>query len=559
MVKRFFKVFYREINGLHEAAYLLAIFAFLSQILGLIQDRMLAANFGAGSLLDVYYSSFRIPDFIFASVASIVSLSVLIPFITEKMKSGTEETKKFIGSIFSFFSILIFTTSVIAFFLIPYLTPIIFKGMQGSPRLPELILMTRILLLSPILLGLSNFFASITQIGKRFLIYALSPIFYNIGIIIGIVCFYPIYGIYGLAYGVVLGAFMHLAIQLPFVSTSGLFSLGKIKIDWPEIKKTVKISIPRTITLGMSQFSILVLLGLASLMEKGSITVFNFAFDLQSVPLSIIGVSYSIAAFPMLSKLFADGDKETFLGHIITGARHIIFWSVPVSILFVVLRAQIVRVIYGAGRFDWSSTKLVAATLAIFAISVVAQSLILLFIRGYYAMGNTRKSLFTSVTAGILTIVFSFTFVHIFNSSNFFRYFIENLFRVDGLADTSVLMLALGFSLSSIINCIALWLMFENDFKGFSRSVLGTLFQSFSASVIMGAITYFCLNIFDNVFNINTFLGIFGQGFVSGIIGIISGIIILRLLGSKELEESWITFHKKFWRVKTVVPDTTEL
>ena len=559
MVKRFFKAFYREVNGLHEAAYLLAIFAFLSQVLGLFQDRMLASTFGTGEFLDIYYSSFRIPDFIFASVASIVSLSVLIPFIVNKMNRSTEETKKFIGSIFSFFSILIVTTSVIMFFLIPYLTPFIFKGMQNSPHLPELIKMTRLLLLSPILLGLSNFFASITQVGKRFLIYALSPIFYNIGIIIGIVFFYPIYGIYGLAYGVIFGAFMHLAIQLPFISTSGMFSLIEIKINWQEIRDIIKVSIPRTFTLSMTQFSILVLLGIASLMTKGSITVFNFAFDLQSVPLSIIGVSYSIAAFPILSKLFVDGNKEKFLEHIITSARHIIFWSVPVSILFIVLRAQIVRVIYGAGHFDWSSTKLVAATLAIFALSVLAQSLILLFVRGYYAMGNTSKSLWTSLLSGILTIVFSFGFVHLFNNSLFFKYFIEHLFRVDGLPDTSVLMLALGFSLSSIINCTILWTMFGKTFVGFSKPVLGALFKSFSASVIMGAISYLFLNIFDKVFNINTFLGILGQGFFAGIIGIVSCVIILYLLGSEELRETWTALHHKFWRVKTIVPETTKL
>jgi len=559
MVKRIFNIFNREIKGLHEAAYLLAFFAFLSQLLGLIQDRILASSFGAGSLLDVYYSSFRIPDFIFATVASLVSLSVLIPFISEKIKVGGDEPKKFIGSIFSFFSILIFSTSVIVFFLIPYLIPIIFKGMQGSPRLPELITMTRILLLSPILLGFSNFFASITQIGKRFLIYALSPIFYNLGIIVGIVFLYPIFGIYGLAYGVVFGAIMHLGIQLPFVFRSGFFSLNQIKINWPEIRKTVAISIPRTITLGMSQFSVLVLLGLASLMKNGSITIFTFASDLQSVPLSIIGVSYSVAAFPMLSKLFSEGNRETFLANIITSARHIIFWSVPVSVLFIVLRAQIVRVIYGAGRFDWSSTKLVAATLAIFAVSVVAQSLTLLFVRGYYAMGNTKKSLLISVSTGILTIVFAYFFVYILNNCIFFRDFIESLFRVDGTSDSSVLMLALGFSLSAIINCVALWCTFEKSFRGFSGNVLGVLFQSFSASVIMGFVSYIGLNLFDDLFNINTLVGIFLQGLCAGILGIIVGILILKLLKSRELEDAWRTLHRKVWRVRTAVPDMEEL
>ena len=410
MVKRFFNIFYKEISGLHEAAYLLGIFAFLSQVLALLRDRMFASTFGAGTTLDVYYSSFRIPDFIFATVASLVSISVLVPFITERLDRDREEGKKFINSIFSFFFLLIIAVSAIAYILVPYIAPHIFSGMDKK-LFPELITMTRILLLSPILLGLSNFLASITQVGKRFLVYALSPLFYNVGIIGGIIFLYPIFGIYGLAYGVAIGALMHLAIQLPFVFASGLFKPWPIHFDFKSIKSVMLISVPRTITLGMTQISIIALLGIASFMKGGSISIFNFAMNLQSVPLTIIGVSYSLAAFPTLSRLFAGGQKEEFISHIITGARHILFWSIPVSVLFIVLRAQIVRTIYGSGQFSWADTKLTAATLAIFAVSVVAQSLVLLFVRGFYATGNTTKSLYSSFATGVLTIVFAFGFV----------------------------------------------------------------------------------------------------------------------------------------------------
>ena len=556
MVKRFFHIFNKEIKGLHEAAYLLAIFAFLSQLLALFRDRILASTFGTSHTLDIYYSAFRIPDFIFVTIGSMISISVLVPFIIEKTKTSEDSARDFIRSVFLFFSFAIVSVSIIVFFLIPYITPYIFGGLKSSA---ELVLMSRILLLSPILLGLSNFFASITQVGKRFLVYALSPIFYNIGIIFGIFFFYPIFGIYGLALGVVLGALMHFAIQIPFVIESGLFKITPLKIDFDSIKNVILISIPRTITLGMTQLSILVLLGLASFMKDGSITVFNFAMNLQSVPLSIIGVSYSIAAFPTLAKCFSCGNRDEFLSHIISGARHILFWSIPVSILFVVLRAQIVRTIYGAGEFSWSSTKLTAAALAIFSVSVVAQSLVLLFIRGYYAMGDTKKSLYTSLITGISSVGFSILFIKLFEASDFFKYFIENLFRVDDMAGSKILMIAFGFALAQIINCLILWIYFERDFNGFSIPLFNTLFQSFSASVIMGFVAYLGLNIFDNVFNINTLIGIFMQGFCSGIFGIIAGVFVLRALKSVELEETWNALHKKFWRVKTVVPDMNEL
>jgi len=554
MVRKFFSIFYKKIEGLHEAAYLLALFAFLSQVLALLRDRVLAASFGAGHTLDIYYSSFEIPDFIFATVGSIVSISVLVPFITSRLERSDYEAKHFINTIFSFFSLLIVFASAVTFVFMPFLAPHIFPGIADKTTL---IRMARILLLSPIFLGISNFLASITQVGKRFLVYALSPLVYNLGIIFGAIFFYPIFGIYGLAYGVILGTIMHLSIQLPFVFKSGLFEAWPFHFDWPLIQNVFLISIPRTITLGMTQITTLALVGMASLMTAGSIAIFNFSNNLQGVPLSIIGVSYSLAAFPTLSKFISTNQNEKFLSHMSAALRHTIFWSVPISVIFIVLRAQIVRVIYGAGKFDWNGTKLTAAALAIFAFSVLAQALVLIFIRGYYAKGDTKKSLYASLVTGVLSIGLSYLFTKIFYSVPFFRYFIEHLFRVDGIPGTEILMLALGFSLAQIINCIILWVWFAKEHADFSTPLFKTLFQSFSASVIMGFVSYLGLNLFDNVFNINKVAGIFMQGFCAGILGIVVFVLILKALKSCELEETIETLHQKFWKVRPIVPDTS--
>ncbi|MBM2818038.1 MAG: hypothetical protein HW401_628 [Parcubacteria group bacterium] len=329
MVKRVFKIFHKEISGLHEAAYLLAFFAILSQLLGLIRDRLLAYSFGAGSTLDIYYAAFRIPDFIFVTIASVVSISVLVPFLIEKLDQSIVLGKKFIDNIFSFFFILISGVSLLAYFLMPYLVPLIFSGLNETDKMSELITIARILLLSPIFLGLSNFFASITQVYRRFLIYGLSPIFYNIGIIIGILFLYPIFGLKGLVFGVILGAIFHFSIQIPFVRKQGLIPRFSFSIDYAEIRRVVFLSIPRTITLGIHQIGLIFLISFASRMVEGSISVFTFSLNLQSVPLSIIGVSYSIAAFPTLSRLFSSGQRDSFLGQIIASSRHVIFWCMP--------------------------------------------------------------------------------------------------------------------------------------------------------------------------------------------------------------------------------------
>lgn len=558
MVKRIFNFFNREIAGLHEAAYLLGFFAIMSQLLALVRDRLLAAEFGAGRALDLYYSAFRIPDFIFVTVASLVAISVLVPFIIEKVNISLEETKKFINNIFSFFFLLILFISGLTFFIIPYLIPIIFQGFP-SADFPELILLTRILLLSPILLGLSNFFGSITQVYKRFIIYSISPLFYNFGIIFGIIFLYPIFNLPGLVLGVVLGAMLHFLIQIPFVLKQGMFPIFKLDFDFQAIKKVIIISIPRTFTLGITQITTIFLIAMATFMKEGSVAIFNFSLNLQSVPLAIIGVSYSIAAFPTLAKYYSEKQKDKFLAEIITSARHIIFWSIPISILFIVLRAQIVRTILGVGEFSWSNTRLTAAALALFAFSALAQGLILLLVRGYYAMNNTKTPLIIGSISGILIIVLSYLFINIFESCLVFQYFIESLFRVNDIPGTQVLMLPLGYTLALFINCILLWVFFGREFIGFTKALRLTLFHSFSASVIMGLVAYLGLNIFDNLFDLNTVIGIFMQGFLSGLMGIIAGIVILKLLQNKEIKEIWTTLHHKIWKAKPLPADIAEI
>lgn len=559
MVKRVFKIFNKEIKGLHEAAYLLAFFATLSQLIALIRDRLLAYSFGAGEVLDLYYAAFRLPDFIFVTAASTVSISVLVPFLIEKLESSKDDGKKFIDNIFSFFFILIFGISLIAYFLTPYLVTTIFPGLTGEDATTELIAMTRILLLSPILLGLSNFLASITQVYRRFLIYALSPVLYNVGIIIGIVFFYPFFGLQGLVYGVILGAIFHLLIQIPFVLKQGLIPKFSFLIDFENIRKVVFLSIPRALTLGIGQIAIIFLVSFASRMSEGSISVFNFSMNLQSVPLSVIGVSYSIAAFPTLSRLFSSGQRDKFLEQIIASSRHIIFWSIPISALFIVLRAQIVRTILGAGKFSWEDTRLTAASLALFTVSIIAQSMALLFIRGYYAMGNTKKPLFAGLFSGLMIIFFSYFFIKMFNIFPIFQYFIESLLRVDNISGTVVLMLPLGYSLALLVNCVILGINLHKDFPDYIKAITTTLFQVFCASIIMGFVSYVFLNILDNFLNINKFFGIFFQGLISGLIGLCAFILTLKLLKNNEVNEIWRTLHKKIWKAQPIAPDVAEL
>src|SRR3989344_1649131 len=290
-----------RLGGLHQVAIVLASSAVCSQVLALVRDRIFATLFGTGRVLDIYYAAFKIPDLLFATVGSLASIAILIPFFMRERAKSDQAAREMLDSVFSFFNLVVVLSALILFFLLPVLAHFVAPGFDAT-EIETLIWMSRILLLSPIFLGISGLFSGITQSFNKFFAYALSPIFYNLGIIFGALFLYKYLGNYGLAWGVVLGALGHALVQWPVVVGSGFRPRLSIRIRWPLIREMLLTSIPRTLTLSVYQIAIVIITSLGSILSVGSIAVFNFAFNLQSVPLAVIGVSYSLAAFPTLSR-----------------------------------------------------------------------------------------------------------------------------------------------------------------------------------------------------------------------------------------------------------------
>lgn len=548
MVSKILKLFNSEIGGVHQAAFLIGFFTLLAQVLGLVRDRALAHFFGAGLTLDIYYASFRVPDLIFATAASLVSISVIIPFIN-KVEGDQRRVKNIVDSLFNAFSLLMVVVSVIAFFAIPSLSRMLFSGLGDQQAIDQIILLSRLLLLQPICLGISNIFGSLTQLRKRFVLYALSPIVYNAAIIGGVFFLRPFMGISGVVWGVIVGGLLHFVIQIPFIKKEGLLpSIQWPKnIDWKLVKEVFTLSIPRTLTLSASMIELVVLTALAASLTIGSISILSFSFNIQSVPLGIVGVSYALAAFPTLSAYFARGERDKFIAQIVGAVRHVIFWSIPIAALFIVLRAQIVRTVLGSGNFNWDNTRLTAACLAIFVISLVGQALELLFIRAYYAAGQTRKPLVINLVSSLITVVSPVLFIMWYRVDPTFGNFFARLFRVEGIPGVEILMLPLGYTLGTIINTVAFWFKFEKDFsKGLliqatAKSWIGAL----GAGIIGGFFAYLGLNMFDTVFDLDTVRGVFLHGFTGGMLGIAVAILVLKILKNEELDEILLTLQKK--------------
>lgn len=553
MVEGVFKIVYKEVRGLHQAAYLLAIFTLGSQILALIRDRLLAHQFGASAELDLYYAAFRIPDVLYVIFASTLSVYVLIPFLAKKQETGgIKAAQNLLSQFLSLFVLLYGVIALVAMVCAPSIVSHFFPGFVESKDM--LVALIRILLVQPLLLGISSLFGIVTQMERRFMLYAVSPLLYNLGIIFGLVCLYPYFGMYGLVLGVLLGALLHVCIQIPSVLKSPLvphFTLSFVRDDIFSVART---SLTRALTLSLHQLVLLRFVSVASVMTVGSVSVFQFGYNLQSVPLAIIGVSYSVAAFPLLAQLFTERKYTEFANNITATLRHIFFWSLPVIALFVVIRAQFVRVVLGSGAFDWSDTRLTAAVLALFILSLTAQSTHLLIVRAFYAIGNTRIPFFVTLGSSIGAFVLSHYFSILLSREGTFYFFIERMMRLPDVQGIEVLALPLGYSCALIVHSIVLIVLSRKRLFISVRSLFVPFFESFGSSCVAGYIAYLLLNYFVAFFTVDSLVTVFAQGFLACSGGIITYTALQYLMKSAELHEIYRALHRRFSKKGIVVP-----
>lgn len=558
-MQRVFRFLTKELVSLHQAAFLLAGASLLSQLLGLARDRLLASTFGAGANLDIYYTAFRIPDLIYVLIGSFVSVTVLIPFIAkESLTHNREELNKFLSAIFTVFSGVMVVVVGVVWVIMPWLTPWLAPGFAPAANL-ELISLTRVLLLSPLLLGVSNLLGGITQSFHKFFAFTVSPIIYNLGIIAGIVILYPYFGLMGIVWGVVIGAVLHLLIQLPGIIELQLLPRFTTQIAWKDIGSIIFTSLPRTLTLTTYQLSMSVLVAMGSLIVTGAIAVFTLAQNLQTVPLMIVGVSYSVAAFPTLTKLYSAGDKQAFIDKIVLAAQHITFWSMPAIVFMVILRAHIVRAILGGGAFSWTDTRLTAAALALFVLSASAQGLVQLFIRGYYASCNTKKPLIINLISAAIIIGSAWGFVALFKIAPVTLNALEQLLRITDVPGSLILALPLAFTVGTLINALLFIIMFEIDFGGLVKPLFKTTIETTVASVLGGAAAYGVLLFGAPLFTLTTLAGVLTQALFAGGVGVMVWVVVLYVLQNQEFLDTATSLRARFRPEEAMVAEQAEL
>lgn len=540
MVSRILEKLAIPVRGLHQAAYWLMILTLASQVLALLRDRTFAHTFGAGHILDLYYAAFRVPDLVFALVSSLVSAYVLIP---RMMQAADEDTKRLLSEACTFLVVWGGALCAVLAIFAPYLLAYIYPAFTTSPDWVSFVFLARILLVQPIILGISGIVTSTSQVHHRFVLYALSPVLYNLGIIFGTVVLYPFFGLPGIGVGVLIGAVANVIIHIPMLHELNVFPQFK----WPTkavMLPVVRDSIPRSLALGMGSLTAFALTALAGKLSAGSISIFTLAGNLEAVPVSLIGASYAVAAFPALSAS-AGKDPEKFNEVLSSSARHIILWSVVLIGLVVVLRAYLVRVILGSGAFDWDATRLTAAILAIFAIGLVAQGLILLFSRALYAAKQSWRPLLYQVGGFLITVGTAAGLLHWSHGADSTLQMLAALFRVQNVPGMQVLLLALASTLGQVVLAIASVIALRGVAPRLARSLLRPLAEGALATIVGGAAAYGLLTITGGIAPLTTLLSVFLQGLAAGLLGLFASSLVLWLLKNAEFLEMYTAVKRR--------------
>ena len=475
------------------AALVVAVAGILSRVLGLLRDRMLASHFGAGDTLDAYYAAFKYPDFFYGIIIVGAVSAAFIPIFSERISRGeTEKAWRLTNDILAIFLLVLGSVALLGILFASELVSLFTPGFSGAKH-DLTVELTRIMLLGPVFLGMGSIFGGALVSLKRFVANSLAPIFYNAGIISGIFFLVPMYGMIGLAMGVVLGTMLHAAVQYPALRHVGFHLNYSLSRAWKDrdVRRVLTLMVPRTLGVAVNQVSLIVELTFASLLVSGSIAELTLANNIQSVPLSLFGIAFSLAVFPLLSSLHAGDREPEFFAVLASTTRRILFFTVPVSLFLIIFRAQFVRVILGTGAFNWEDTIQTFEVLKWLSVSLFAQALIPLFARAFYALHDTKRPFYIALIAEA---------VHLALIPILIPYF-----SVEGLA--------MAFSAGSVINATLLYLTLRKRLPSWNdRVMFAPVWKILLATLVAGSAAQLSKYIFALTANpLDTFLTVLAQ------------------------------------------------
>lgn len=521
------RIFNSQTKTIRGATFILALSALISAILGLFRDRLLAGYFGAGPETGIYFAAFRIPDLIYRILILGGVLVAFLPIFAEYFSESKEKAWEMTNYVLNVFLFLLVAAAVILFIFTPWLIKFIIPGLAFEYK-DMAVNLTRLLFLSPILFGLSNIFSGVLHYFNRFLVYSLAPVFYNLGIISGIIFLTPHFGIFGAAVGVIFGAFLHFLIQILPAINCGFRYRPLFSFKHPAIIRIFKLMLPRVFAVASYQVSFIIMTALASLISAGSIAIFNFANNLQGLPIGILGPSLAMAIFPTFSRLWVNGQKKEFIETFSLVLRQGLFLMLPLTVLFFILRSQIVMLVLGTGRFGLADAQLTAVSLGFFSFSIFAMALIPYLTRAFFSLQDTITPTITTLISASVNIGFALIFMKNLSHFNFFSNLIRNAFGLQGIENIAVVGLALAFSIGIILQFFLLLIALyrkigDYQIKAVWQSVFKVILASFLMAGAMQSVLY-------------SFPGIFWQTIITAAVGTLTYLAAAWLLKSPEIK-----------------------
>jgi putative peptidoglycan lipid II flippase len=387
-----------------NASLILTVAALASRLLGWVRLLVIGSQFGATRELDAYFAAFRIPDAIFQLVVAGALSAALIPvFSGYRARDQEREAWKLASSIINLVLIALAGLSLLMAIFAPLLVPIVAPGFD-APTTELTVRMTRVMLLSPVFIGMGAVVSGILNSYQRFAVPALAPLIYNLAIIAAAIFLAPIMGVEGLALGVAVGSLLHLAIQLPNLGGVGQRYDLSIGLNHPGVRRVAWLMGPRMLGLAAGQINFIVSISLASGLPEGSITAYNYAFQLSQIPVGVLGVSVAVALFPTLSRDAALGRIGEIRRQVAGSLRILVFLGAPLTAIMIVLAQPLAAVFFQYGLFSASSTERTAGALAFFAIGLVGHIVVHVLTRAFYAMQDTRTPVAWAVIAVAINV-----------------------------------------------------------------------------------------------------------------------------------------------------------
>lgn len=471
----------------------------LSQILGVVRLRLLGSVFGLSDTLGVYLASSRFPDLFFQIIVAGALYSAFIPVFSEFLSKGQEKEANKMASTLLLIGLAVFIAlSVLLFIFAPYVLQLINLGSGFSET--QMILMVdlmRVMIIGQIIFLLGSFFSALLQSHNHFFIPGIALALYNLGIIIGIITLSGEFGIFAPAYGVILGSLIFVLLQIPLIKKIGFRFKPDFSFKTPGVPEVIKLMWPRTLALFVFHMGAIIILSLISFLPSSgrNYALFDYAQTLFFAPIALFGQTVAQAAFPVLAK---EKDKlNEFRATFLTSTNQILYLVLPASALLLVLRIPVVRLIYGAGKFDWDATVLIGRILAFFALSIFAQALIGLISRAFYALHDTKTPLIIGIFSTVFTLVLSVLFIFVLND----KIIAENLYDKFRLAPNGVEGIALSYSLAGIVNLLILFVFLNKKIGGIFSKELFFLPQIkiFTAAFFMAIAIYIPIKLLDQL------------------------------------------------------------